>query len=177
MKEFQEAATKKGFHTVAIWSISNDKHPMSQEQRDARDHILQKDELPPQYDIVIINGSSETGIDLYGQIDYIIINSKNKDTQTQVRGRYRKDLELEYILSEEGTLTVPKEFLEKPLSKDDKDELCKILNLRDNRGRIKKWTTVKQALLQQGYLLKETRVHNARFTVITDPPCQIWEDW
>lgn len=89
MQAFYSAATERNIKAVCIWSAGSKTHPMSQAQLQARNHILEKKELPPQYDLVIINASSETSISIFGKVDYIIVHCQDEDTQTQVRGRYR----------------------------------------------------------------------------------------
>ena len=46
-------------------------------------------------------------------------------------------------------------WLNKPLTKEDKDALCEELNIFDSNGRLAKWTTVKNRLKEQGYTIEE----------------------
>ena len=48
MKEFWEEAIKLGFSTIAIWSINNKDHPMTEEQKKVREYILNNDSKLPQ---------------------------------------------------------------------------------------------------------------------------------
>lgn len=166
MKEYMARATEKGFAPVCIWSGGNTETPMTDEQRAARDYILANEELPPQYDMVIINASCETGINIYGDVEYIVVHTTNEDTITQVRGRYRKDLNTLYY-HDNGALIVPEEYLGIYLDKQSRDTMCKAIGIRDDKGRVYGWTTVRQRLEQEGYTITEKRINNARCYRIT----------
>ena len=167
MEAFCIAATKRHIKAICIWSTSSKKHPLTQEQLQARNHILQKQELPPQYDMVIINASSETSISIYGKVDYIIIHRSDEATQTQVRGRYRDTLQTLYLLNYDGPIKVPSEYLDRDLYTEDKNELCVLLNIHDSKGRRVGWPTIKKKLNEAGYILTERHPGNRRCTVIS----------
>lgn len=116
--------------------------------------------------MVVINASSETSISLKSHIDYIVIHTQERETQIQVRGRYRNDLERLYVL-DRNTLSVPDEFMDRKLFQEDKERLCEILGLRDKNCRPVKWTTVKKKILEKGYLIDEGRENNRRYSVIS----------
>ena len=166
MKTLVEIAEKRGLRAVAIWSINNKENSMTAEQRIARDYILENEALPPQYDLVIINASSETSINIRGQVDYIVIHTTEPEVRTQVRGRYRSDLELLYLFDSES-LEVPEEYMERPLFKSDREKLCAILQAKDKWGKTVGWTTVKKELAEEGYIITEGRTNNRRYYVIS----------
>lgn len=141
-------------------------YPMSAEQIAARDYILSYEELPPQYDMVILNASSETGINIYGQVDYIVVHNTMPDTRTQVRGRYRRDLEILYLLDYQS-IQVPEEYMNRELSAEEREKLCQTLAIRNENGRIVKWTTVRNRLIAVGYSVVESRKNSKRYYVIT----------
>lgn len=64
----------------------------------ARAYILEHEELPPEYDLLIFNAAYETSINLRGHFDFMIIHHSSSDTITQARGRYRNDLDTLYLL-------------------------------------------------------------------------------
>lgn len=165
MKTLVEVAEKRGLRAVAVWSINHD-DKMTAEQLSARQYILENELLPPQYDLVIINASSETSINIRGQVDYIAINTTEPEVRTQVRGRYRSDLDLLYLFDSES-LEVPEEYMEKPLFKSDRNKLCELLQMKDEWGRIVGWTTVKKRLQEEGYIITEGRPNNRRYYVIS----------
>lgn len=166
MLEYQKEAIKKGFRTICIWSENNTDYPMTPQQKKVRNHILATQTLPSDYDMVIINASSETGINIYGTVDYIVIHSKEKDTQTQIRGRYREDLKHLYIW-DTSSIHVPDEYLNRKLFADDKDKLCREINLHDSNGRLCKWTTIKSKITEMGYTIVEGRENSKRYAIIT----------
>lgn len=167
MQAFHAAATQKGIKAICIWSAGSKTHSMSQAQLQARKYILEKKELPPQYDLVIINASSETSISIFGEMDYIIVHSQEEDTQIQVRGRYRDTLQTLYVLNYDGQIKVPNDFLDRDLFTEEKAELCAILNIHDSKGRRVGWTTVRKKLMEAGYTLTERRYNSRRCTVIS----------
>lgn len=142
MKRLVELMKEKGLRSIAVWSINNKDHKMTKEQEAARDYILKQGQLPPDYDVVIINASSETSINIRGKIDYVVIHSTEKEVRTQVRGRYRSDLEELYVYDRKSSLEVPPDFLDIPLFKEEKEKLCEVLHYTDDFKRLVKWTTV-----------------------------------
>ena len=167
MKEFWEKAERLGFSAIAIWSINNKDHPMTEEQKEARDYILANSKLPSEYDLFIINSSSETSINIFSKVDYIIIHAQEAEAQTQVRGRYRGDLDRLYLLDSTTISQVPDSFLERKLFKEDKQDLCKALCLRSKWKQILKWNTVKLKLEEAGYFITEDRENSRRYSIIT----------
>ena len=167
MQAFYSAATERNLKAICIWSMGSKTHQMNQEQIQTRNHILEKKELPPQYDLVIINASSETSISIFGNLDYIIVHCHDKDIQTQVRGRFRESLQTLYVLNYDAPIKVPTDFLDRDLFTEDKAELCAILNIHDSKGRRVGWTTVKKKLEEAGYKVTERRYNSRRCTVIS----------
>ena len=167
MKEFEEKAKKRGISAISIWSINNKEHPMTDEQLRVRDYILTNAALPPEYDMFIINASSETSINIFGDLDYIVIHNQEEETQIQVRGRYRDDLDSLYLLNYACVPYVPAEFMGVKLFTEDKKRLCAFLSLRHKDGKKKAWTATKDALIEDGYTITEGRQDNKRFVIIT----------
>lgn len=166
MKKLVELTKAKGLRSIAVWSINNKDHIMTEEQHRVRNYILRKELLPPDYDVVIINASSETSINIRGKIDYVVIHSTEEEVRVQVRGRYRDDLEELYVY-DKSTLEVPPEFLDVPLFKEDRDNLCEILRQTDDFKRLVKWTKTKKKLLDEGYEIIEKRYNNRRYAIIS----------
>ncbi len=151
MKEIEGYLKERGLRTIAIWSIHNKEHEMTEEQITARRYILDNEKIPDNYDVLIINASSETCINLRGSIDFIIIHSQEEDTQTQVRGRFRGDVPMVYIYDSKTKVKVPAEYMGRKLFKEEKDLLCEELNLHHPNGLLMKWTTVKERLIEEGW--------------------------
>lgn len=167
MQQVESIATQAGIHPICIWSTANAEHPMTTEQRRVRESVLKKGEIPEEYNLLIINSSSETSIKIETDIDYIIVNSKDVSTQIQVRGRYNKDLETLYLPSAQNqVLDVPEAYLGRMLFSSDKTELCKYFHVDNGNGRICRWTTISRYLTDQGYILHDGRKNNKRYTII-----------
>lgn len=167
MIEFEQEAKQMGFSPVSIWSINNKDHPMNDEQLEARRSILESWTIPPQYDLLIINSSSETSLKIKSKVDYVIVHSSNPDTQVQVRGRINSDLMTLYLPVEGvSEIVVPSEYLGKRLFQGDKQALAEALNLRNTNNRPYGWPTVKNLLIESDYSVIEARQGNLRYVVI-----------
>ena len=140
---------------------------MTEEQLAVRDSILQEGILPEKYNFLIINASSETSIKIKTRIDFVIVHNSNKDTQTQVKGRVNNDFEYLYVPAADPTeIQVPQSYLNRLLSSEEKNRLCMNLGLRNEQGRIRGWTSVKEILIEAGYSITDSRVNNRRYSVI-----------
>ena len=96
MKEIEAMASAAGLSPICVWSTNNTEHPMNENQFAARKEILENSAIPPQYNLLIINSSSETSIKIESHVDYVIVDCKDEDSQVQVRGRVNSDLERLY---------------------------------------------------------------------------------
>lgn len=160
-------AREAGLSPISIWSIRNPDHPMNHDQLAARDIVLKEFRIPEEYNLLIINSSSETSIKIKSPVDYVIVHSTDRDTITQVRGRVNHDLETLYLPgSKEQLPQIPDEFLNTPLSTVEKNALCDILNIRDTNGRSYRWPTIKGILIDHDYIVEETRSNNRRIATI-----------
>jgi len=168
MIAFEQKAKEAGFSPVCIWSINNADYPMTEEQLEVRRSILEDWVIPPQYDLLIINSSSETSLKIKSSVDFVIVHSTNPDTQVQVRGRVNGDLQTLYLPTEGvPTVRVPAEFLGKQLFSEDRAKLSEILNLRDpTNNRRYKWPTIKNILIDNDYTITESRSGNLRYYII-----------
>lgn len=167
MIAFEEKAKELGFSPVCIWSINNKEHPMTEEQLEVRWSILENWTIPPQYDLLIINSSSETSLKIKSQVDYVIVHSTNLDTQVQVRGRVNSDLQTLYLPVEGNPeIIVPAEYLGKRLFREEKQAMIEALNLRNPNNRPYGWETVKNLLLDNDYSITDGRERNKRFVII-----------
>jgi len=170
MKVIEADAREAGLNPISFWSIRNTDHTMSEEQLNVRKHILNNFEIPAEYHLLIINASSETSLKIKSPVDYVIVHSDDKETQIQVRGRVNSDLSCLYLPCDDPTaLTVPEDFLNRPLFTQDKAELCAIINQSNASGRQYRWTTIHRMLIECGYCISEGRKDNSRFALITLP--------
>mgnify|MGYP002589909923 FL=1 len=167
MIAFEEKAKELGFSPACIWSINNKEHPMTEEQLEVRRSILENWTIPPQYDLLIINSSSETSLKIKSPVDYVIVHSTNLDTQVQVRGRVNSDLQTLYLPVEGNPeIIVPAEYLGKRLFREEKQAMIEALNLRNPNNRPYGWETVKNLLLDNDYSITDGRERNKRFVII-----------
>ncbi len=171
MQKTEEAVKGYGLKPISIWSTANKDHIMTPEQLAARESILNDYTIPEAYNLLIINASSETSIKIKSRVDYAVINSKNNDTQVQVRGRINSDLKRLYLPTTMDNLPeIPDEFLGVRLFTEDKDRLCEFLNLRNKDGTLYKWPSVKTTLIENDYGVAESRQDNRRYAVLTKGP-------
>ena len=68
-----------GFSANGIWSLGNDEHKMDEEKKRIREFILTKHKLPEEYDFIFINAAYETSINIFGEIDCMIIHTTDDD--------------------------------------------------------------------------------------------------
>ena len=168
MKTIEADARNLGLNPISIWSIRNTDHTMSKEQLNVREHLLNNFEIPAEHHLLIINASSETSLKIKSHVDYVIVHSMDNETQVQVRGRVNSDLSCLYLPSNDlSALTVPEDFLNRPLFTQDKAELCDILNQSNASGRRYGWPTVHRMLIECDYCVSEGRRDNRRFALIT----------
>lgn len=171
MKAIEADARDLGLNPICIWSIRNADHIMSEEQLNVRKHLLNNFEIPAEYHQLIINASSETSLKIKSHVDHVIVHSGDRETQIQVRGRVNSDLPCLYLPSNDPTaLTVPEDFLNRPLFTADTRKLCEILNQRNECGRRYAWRNpLKNMLTEQGYCISETRINNKHCYIISHP--------
>jgi hypothetical protein len=81
MLEHEQTAIAAGFKPICVWSPIAE-HKMTPEQEAVRLYILEHEEVPPQYDLLIFNDSLATSINLYGELNFIIIHTTNATTMT-----------------------------------------------------------------------------------------------
>ncbi len=170
MKQLEQTAREIGFRPVCVWSISNTDHEMTEEQLNVREQVLKHYTIPPEYNLFIINSSSETSLKIKSPVDFAIVHSGDEDTQVQVRGRINNDLSRLYLPATDSTvINVPDYFLDCQLFSAEKQKLCEVLNIRNGSGRLCGWTTVKRRIMASGYDVVEGRKGNYRFSVIRLP--------
>lgn len=184
MKQIEAFAKELGFSPVSFWSTANTDHIMTEEQMEARRSIIEDSAIPSQYNLLIINKSSETSIKIESHVDYMIINNSSWDTQVQVKGRVSNDLETLYLPAEDNmVIVVPERFLNKLLNTAQKEELCEALNIRrpGNESCYYKWRTIGNRLRRanSGYRIIHERINSLHYDKIIlvesaeeSPSCQ-----
>lgn len=154
------------FKPVCIWSVNNEEYTMFDTQIKVREYLLETGTLLDPYNVLIINRATETGVDIVDKdMLYCIINTTNPTEQIQARGRLRHDI-IELRLRDKTSKKVLVQsydinpYLDRPLTKADKDELCQNMKMYDDRGRLMKWTSISKELTKQGYTIKDKTIRN-----------------
>lgn len=88
-----------------------------------------------------INSHKEAGYQFYNKIS------------APSEGRYATSK----VKKKENRQDIINRFLNVPLTKSDKDKLCELLNYRNAQGRLLKWNTVKDKILNNGMEILETK--------------------
>ena len=166
MKRYIKAARNMDFRANGFWSIHADEE-METEQKQLRAAILESETFPADIDLLVINAASETCMirESNRPIDFMIIHTKDTDTQTQVRGRYHGTLPLLYYHNaadanlEKCVSRFPESFLRKKLFAADQNELCEYLNIQKENGeqRFYKMPKIAEYLEKAGYRVEHAK--------------------
>lgn len=151
-----------GLKAIGLWSMNNENHKMNDEQKEVRNSILENGAIPNYIDVLIINASYETGINMKNKnVSCVIINSTDQDTLVQARNRIRCDIPLllykDKSVVDDTIIELDEKWLDKRLTKEEKNEICKELNLVDTCGRQMKWTSIKKLLNNNDYTILENK--------------------
>lgn len=163
IEEIVRFANLNGFKAIGLWSTNASDSPFKPEQEKVRQYIIDNREIPPNYTLFVMNAAYETSITIGGKIEYVIVHKNDEDTITQARGRIRGDLQTLYLRDSDAEVIVPEQYLERPLSSEEREELASILSLGNNL----KWTGTKKKLAAAGYTITEAkRIQNKRYYII-----------
>lgn len=169
---------EKGFNPLCLWSVHNTDYKMDEDQLSAREELIKTGFLPKGYNALVINAANREGWNLYEKIFMAIINTTDKTDLVQARGRIRSDIGTLYYRSSEkptietrilkrikatGALT---KLIGLHLSKEDKKKFAEDLNVKNDSGRAVGFTTIKKALEQDGYTLKNIKNDGKYYTII-----------
>lgn len=150
----------EGVRAVGLWSLNNKENAMSTYQLEVLESVVKDGMIPDNIDILIINASLQTGINIKNNdIDWVLVNSTNKTTQIQARSRVRKDIDRLYLKSDDSEISndieLDEKWLNRPLTSNDKKELSNEIQLYDERGRLIKWKGLSLRLIEQGYKIED----------------------
>ena len=172
-EKIETIAKEEGFNPIVLWSVNNDDKEMNEKQLYVRDYILNTGNIPEPYNILIINSAMQEGWNLIDdKVDLAILDTTDITEQIQALGRIRKDIDLvikktNELNKEILTIKVPEEYLNKDLTVHDKQLLCEDLYIIDDRGNLRKWTTIKKLIEESGYVVKDAMktINNKRTRV------------
>lgn len=165
MCQYEAIARECGRNPICVWSLSNKEYPATEEQLRVRNYILDKEAVPDEYDLFIFNASCETAINIRSHADFFISHNTNITHIEQARGRYRSDIETLYVLDiENGIFSVPEEYLNRPLFKEDKNALRASIGIKNDKGRYIPWKKLTQRLTDCGYSFSEGRIDDRPYT-------------
>lgn len=172
MGRIEESLESKGYKSISVWSINNDKNKMNDEQLRVREMLLTTGMFPDEYDFVIMNGAMREGWNLLDErVQVVIANTLDETDIVQFRGRIRNNIALlavrvkgdvkpldVRIMEREKNLGVIERYLGKPLTTEDKNKICEELNIRrEENGTLVKWTKISETLKANGYEIKPIR--------------------
>lgn len=161
IKQIEEYFVELGFNAKGIWSV-NSTTKMDKCREFVRHKAIREGSLGD-LDILIINDAYETGWNLLDKdVQTVIINSSDKDVITQARGRCRHNITRLYyrqLEEDEAPLIIPNNYLDIPLTKEEKDSLVNELKVVNREGKVVKWTSIKNRLNREGlYTIKDTQI-------------------
>lgn len=165
MKSLEEMLIEEGFTPLVLWSINNKDNPMTVEQLEARNELMRTEKIPKPYNFLIINGAMREGWNLKdNKVQLAIMNTSSETDQIQARGRIRSNIAKLVIKVEteldttSRKIEVKDKFLDRPLDKEDKEDLCIDLNIIDDKGILAKWRKVKSLLINNDYVVDDKTI-------------------
>lgn len=167
-----EVLSKRGFKAVGLWSTHNDNYPLTKEQLQVRTSIIETEAIPDDIDVLIINKSCETSINIKSHVDYMVIHTLNTTSKFQAMGRYRGNLDLVYIKWPmcKGEAYISNDMLNKKLYKEDVDNFISQNNIRVSNGRLMGQPSFLESLKNQGYKITAKKEKGGkRYHIISAP--------
>lgn len=166
MESLKEMCVNRGLNPICIWSRNNQKE-MNQEQLRVREHLIRTGLLPEPYNVLIMNRSLETGINIYDKdMNLAIINTTNLTQQIQVRGRIRHDIDLLVVRTDEQKLPEVKidldeKYLGVELLKEEVEDIITELHLKNSKNKYITVAKLMSLLNNQDYqMVRERKVSN-----------------
>lgn len=171
-KAFKDELNKlDGIECMAVWgrnAVKNKaEHKLDVDQEKFLCHLISKEEIPNKYNVVIINRAYETGINIKNDnIFMVITNTTDEVVEYQSRSRVRIDVDYWYKRSKDDAFSLSNSFdiiekyLDRQLTKKDKDTLCEELNIKDKKGRLVKWNRIKELLEEEGFEIVDKTIRD-----------------
>lgn len=176
-EKIEKIAKEAGLKPLTLWSVNNRERKMSKEQLRTRDIILKTGLIPEPYNVLIINGAMQEGWNLYDdKVILAILDTTDITEQIQALGRIRKDINLVIKKTNDERLVkipvhIDKAYLNVNLTTEDKNYLCDELQIIDSKGRVRRWPSAKEHIVQAGYVIKDKTItidgKRTRVSIIT----------
>lgn len=169
IQKYMELLRQKGIRTNAIWSEHNEDYKMDKAQQIINDSVINDSIIPDDVDVLFINKSCETSVNIESHLDFIIVHDANLDVQTQVRGRYRNDLDNLYCYDSNvlDDIELPETMLNTKLTKADIDQYIKENDIRGFDRHIMKQPSFLKDLENQGYKIEKKKSGSTRYVLIS----------
>ena len=97
------------------------------------------------------------------KVKLAIMNTTNETERTQALGRLRKDVDILIFRAEDKEeltvdIVVPEKYLNRFLTSEHKNEMCKELNIINTSGSVASWRTLKKLITSEGtgYKIQDT---------------------
>lgn len=170
IQELEALFEKAGIKAMGIWSKNAKDKPMDGAHMALSDYIAEYEAIPDDIQVLIINQSSMTCINIYTAVDFVCINDCGADVQTQIRGRIRSDVDTMYILSRKATVNITSEQIEpwlgRKLSRLDRQDIVEAIGATNDHNRKIGWTTIAEELSAMGYDVTKKIVNGYHYFVI-----------
>lgn len=170
IEKYIQLLRDRGIRAVGIWSPHNQDWWMDSQQKSVRQHIIETAKIPDDVDVLLINKSCETSINIKSHLDYIVVHSSQEDTQIQAIGRYRNDLDLVYLFDPEiwDDIILPEEMLDTPLYKEDINAYILEQDIRDEQGHLMKQPRFLKHITMWDYIVQSKKIKGGkRYHVIS----------
>ena len=172
MKKMAEE-TNPWLNTVCLWSLNSTTDKMTEHQLEVRRHILKHQRVPDNIDVLFINAAYETSLNINNEdFKTMIIHTGEWESQVQVRGRLRHDIDKLYIYDpnhEHISHYFPEEYYDRFLTSAETSAIAEQMNLKDPKGQLRKWTTIKNLLRKDGITVTSLKVKGVRGYILHKP--------
>lgn len=177
LKKYKQILLDCGRAAEAIWSTEHES-AMNSHQLTTRDFIIQEHRFPDDVQDLLINGAYETGISIKDPlVREAYVHTGNKDTRDQSVSRLRQDLEIVGYYNRDKNKAaknaaakkaahkdyiplIPECYFNVKLFSDDKENLINTIHFPA------KWTSLKKALVNEGYEVIDKSTGQARYSII-----------
>ena len=172
MQDIQNMCENLGLKAICIWSERAEGKPMGIEQKVVRDYLLKEKCLKNPYQVLIINRSMETGINIENwdlekypnkpyRMNLMFAQVNEISQQIQARGRIRHDIDLFVINTKDRSkldFDMDKTLLDKWLTKGTIQEFVITKNnMRNDEGRMLTVNGLTKVITQYGYKIESKK--------------------